>query len=78
LPLEWKTNEIHLGNNKEIFDTKLFAIVEVLILANYQLIDNNQTNTIQICIDSSADLWRIQDTNPGPRQGTTKIIVERE
>jgi ribonuclease HI len=76
--MEWKTHKIHLGNNKEIFDAELFAIAEALKLANRQLIGNKQTNTIQIYTDSSAALWRMQDTNPGPGQGITKTIVERE
>jgi ribonuclease HI len=77
-PMEWKTHKMHLENNKEIFDAELFAIAEALKLANRQLIGNKQTNTIQIYTDSSAALWRMQDANPGPGQGTTKIIVERE
>jgi ribonuclease HI len=76
--MEWKTHKMHLGNNKEIFNAELFAIAEALKLANRQLIGNKQTNTIQIYTDSSAALRRMQDANPGPRQGITKTIVERE
>jgi ribonuclease HI len=77
-PTEWKAHKMHLGNNKEIFDAKLFAIAEALKLANRQLIGNKQTNTIQIYTDSSAALQSMQDANPGPGKGITKIIVERE
>jgi hypothetical protein len=77
-PAEWKTHKIHLRNKKEIFDAELFAIAEVLKLANRQLIGNKQTNTIQIFTDSSSALRRMQDANPGPGQWITKGIVERE
>jgi ribonuclease HI len=77
-PMEWKTHKMHLGNNKEIFDAELFAIAEALKLSNRQLIGNKQTNTIQIYTDSSAALRRMQDANPGPGQGITEIIVQRE
>jgi hypothetical protein len=76
--MEWKPHKMHPENNKEIFDTKLFTIAEALKLANCQLIGNKQTNTIKIYTDSFAALQRMQDANPGPGQGITKIIVERE
>jgi hypothetical protein len=76
--MEWKTHKMHLGNNKEIFDAELFPIAEALKLANRQLISNKQTNTIQIYTDFSAALRRMQDAKPGPGQGITQIIVERE
>jgi hypothetical protein len=76
--VEWKTYEMHLGNNKEIYNAKLFTIAEALKLMNHQLIGNKQTNTIQIFTNFSSALIRMQNTNPGLGQWITKRTVEGE
>jgi hypothetical protein len=76
--VEWKTHKIHLAKNKEIFDAELFAMAEVLKLANRHFMGSKQTHIIQIMTDSSAALRGMQDPNLGLVQWVTKRILERE
>ncbi|KAA8892857.1 hypothetical protein FN846DRAFT_1008696 [Sphaerosporella brunnea] len=66
----------YLGNNKEVFDAELFAVVQAIkIAAKREQIINDK---VVVWTDSQATLTRIWDDSQGPGQAMTRWLYRCE
>jgi ribonuclease HI len=63
----WNKRRVHLGRQKEAFDTEMYAMSEAVKIAD-GICGKKEVRRVTIFTDSQATLRRIQSDEPGPGQ----------
>jgi len=63
----WNKRRVHLGRQKEAFDTEMYAMSEAVKIAD-EICGKKEARRVTIFMDSQATLRRIQSDEPAPGQ----------
>jgi len=61
----WKQRRVHLGRQKEVFDTEMYAMSEAMKIAD-EMAKQKEVTRVTVFTDFQATLRRIQSDEPGP------------
>ena len=61
----WEKRRVHLGQQKEAFDTEMYAMLEAMKIAD-AMADKEEVTSVMVVTDSQATLRPIQSDEPGP------------
>ena len=72
----YRGDDFYLGNNKEVFDAELYAVVMAIKRAAQR--ETIRSRRVAVFTDSQATLTRIQSDQEGPGQHMTKMLFHWE